>query len=129
MPFIEVSFGELVDKYTILEIKSEHLVQDSQKAVVTTELKSLKQDLDKCLHNENVPSIARELKSVNLKIWFLMDELYSLDAPSAEYAQLTWDITIQNQKRAFLKKSIDFAMNSRFSEEKSFFSQTDQRIV
>ena len=129
MPLIEVSFGELVDKYTILEIKSEHLVRDSQKAVVTTELKSLKRDLDKCLHNENVPSIARELKSVNLKIWFLMDELYSLDAPSAEYAQLTWDITIQNQKRAFLKKSIDFEMNSRFSEEKSFFSQTDQRIV
>jgi hypothetical protein len=129
MPLIEVSFGELVDKYTILEIKSEHLVRDSQKAVVTTELNSLKKDLDKCLLNENVPSIARELKSVNLKIWFLMDELYSLDAPSAEYAQLTWDITIQNQKRAFLKKSIDFEMNSRFSEEKSFFSQTDQRIV
>ena len=129
MPSIEVSFGELVDKYTILQIKSEHLIQDSQKTMVNTELDALKPDVEKCLRNENVPRLAHELKSVNLKIWFLMDELYSLHAPSVEYAQLTWDITIENQKRAFLKKSIDSEMKSRFSEEKSFFSQTDQRIV
>ena len=129
MPLIEVSFGELVDKYTILQIKYEHLSLESQKTMVYTELSSLKPDVDKCLQNENLVRIASELKDVNLKIWFLMDELYSLDTPSAEYAQLTWDITIQNQKRAFLKKTIDSELSSRFSEEKSFFSQTNQRIV
>jgi len=129
MPTIEVSFGELVDKYTILQIKYEHLSLESQKEMVHTELSSLKPDVDKCLNNENLVRLALELKNVNLEIWFLMDELYSLDAPSVEYAQLTWDITIQNQKRAFLKKSIDSEMNSRLSEEKSFFSQTNQRIV
>ena len=129
MPTIEVSFGELLDKYTILQIKYEHLSLESQKNVVYRELSSLKPDVDKCLQNEKLVRISGELKDVNLEIWFLMDELYSLDTPSAEYAQLTWDITIQNQKRAFLKKSIDSEMNSQFSEEKSFFSQTNQRIV
>lgn len=129
MPTIEVSFGELVDKYTILQIKHEHLSLESQKRAVFTELSSLKPDVDKCLQNDNLVRIALDLKNVNLEIWFLMDQLYSLDAPSAEYVQLTWDITIQNQKRAFLKRTIDSEMNSRFSEEKSFFSQTDQRIV
>jgi hypothetical protein len=129
MPTIEVSFGELVDKYTILQIKYEQLKLESQKTMVYKELSSLKLDVDKCLENENLVRLASELKDVNLEIWFLMDELYSLDAPSVEYAQLTWDITIQNQKRAFLKKTIDSEMKSRFSEEKSFFSQTNQRIV
>jgi hypothetical protein len=129
MPTIEVSFGELIDKYTILQIKYEHLSLESQKAMVYAELSSLKPDVDKCLQSESLVGIASELKDVNLKIWFLMDELYSLDAPSGEYAELTWDITIQNQKRAFLKKTIDSEMNSRFSEEKSFFSQTNQRIL
>ena len=129
MPTVEVSFGELIDKYTILQIKYEHLSLESQKAMVYTELSSLKPDVDKCLQNDNLLGIARDLKDVNLKIWFLMDELYSLDAPSAEYAQLTWDITIQNQNRAFLKKTIDSEMGSRLSEEKSFFSQTNQRII
>jgi hypothetical protein len=85
--------------------------------------------VQRALENTSVARIALELKEVNLEIWRLMDALYSLDAPSAEYAELTWEITIQNQKRAFLKKGIDLEMKSTFSEEKSFFSQPNQRIV
>jgi hypothetical protein len=129
MPRIEVSFGELIDKYTILEIKYENLQGTSQKATVAIELATLEPDLESILRNERVLGFTAELKKVNLNIWFLMDELYSLEGPSAEYAQLTWDITIQNQTRAFLKKGIDSEMNSKFSEEKSFFSQPEQRIV
>jgi len=129
MPLVEVSFGELMDKYSILEVKSENLTDPSQRATVNKEILSLKPDVQRALENTSVARIALELKEVNLEIWRLMDALYSLDAPSAEYAELTWEITIQNQKRAFLKKGIDLEMKSTFSEEKSFFSQPNQRIV
>ena len=129
MPLVEVSFGELMDKYSILEVKSENLTDSSQRATVNKEILSLTPDVQRALENTSVARIALELKEVNLEIWRLMDALYSLDAPSAEYAELTWEITIQNQKRAFLKKGIDLEMKSTFSEEKSFFSQPNQRIV
>jgi hypothetical protein len=129
MPRIEVSFGELMDKYSILEIKREKLSEASQRAMVEKELLRLEKDFRVALQNEAVAKIVAELTKVNLEIWLLMDSLYSLDAPSLEYTELTWDITIQNQKRAFLKKQIDSEMDSPFSEEKSFFSQTSQRIV
>jgi hypothetical protein len=129
MPLVEVSFGELMDKYSILEVKSENLTDSSQRATVNKEILSLTPDVQRALENTSVARIALELKEVNLEIWRLMDALYSLDAPGAEYAELTWEITIQNQKRAFLKKGIDLEMKSTFSEEKSFFSQPNQRIV
>jgi hypothetical protein len=129
MPRVEVSFGELMDKYSILEIKRVKLSEASQRAMVEKELLSLEKDVRVALQNEAVAKIAAELTKVNLEIWLLMDNLYSLDAPSLEYTELTWDITIQNQKRAFLKRQIDSEMDSPFSEEKSFFSQTSQRIV
>ena len=129
MPKVEVSYGELLDKFSILEVKRENLREASQRATVDKEILCLQQDVDRTLKNPTVAGMALELKKVNLEIWNLMDVLYSLDGPSVEYARLTWDITVQNQKRAFLKKEIDSEMKSPFSEEKSFFSQTNQRIV
>jgi hypothetical protein len=110
-----------MDKYSILEIKRVKLSEASQREMVEKELLSLEKDVRVALQNEAVAKIVAELTKVNLEIWLLMDSLYSLDAPSLEYTELTWDITIQNQKRAFLKKQIDSEMDSPFTEEKSFF--------
>jgi hypothetical protein len=128
MPKVEVSFGELMDKVTILEIKLEMLSTEDQKKTVALELSSLVEQASEILAVASLGEVVEELRKVNLLIWELMDELYGLHEPSSEYAGLTWDITIQNQRRAFLKKEIDVTMGFKFSEEKSFFSKVDQII-
>lgn len=128
MPKVEISFGELMDRVSILEIKLEMLFTEDQKKTVALELFTLREQASEILAVASLRKVVDELKEVNLFIWKLMDQLYDLHEPSAEYADLTWDITIHNQRRAFLKKEIDATLGSRFSEEKSFFSKEDQRI-
>jgi len=128
MPKVEVSFGELMDKVTILEIKLEMLSSSEQKKTVALELFTLGEQTSEILAVASLRKVVDELREVNLLIWKLMDKLYDLHEPSAEYADLTWDITRQNQRRAFLKKEIDATLGSRFSEEKSFFSKVDQIV-
>lgn len=127
MPRVEVSNGELLDKWTILQIKLERLKDVHQLDNVTRELASLESEVNLVSLNEKVMTIRGSLFSINLDIWDLMEKIYLKgNSSDAEYLQLTLEITILNQKRAFAKKAIDIESRSLLSESKSFFEDSDK---
>lgn len=122
MPFVEVSNGELADKWTIIEIKTALLVNPDQLKNLSIEASGLEPMIMELKANSSVRLLIAQLKETNLVIWKLMEKLYELHADiDSTYLWLSIEITEYNQKRAFLKKEIDALSQSSFSEAKSFF--------
>ena len=122
MPFVEVSNGELADKWTIIEIKTALLLNPDQLKNLSIEASGLEPMIMELKANSSVRLLIAQLKETNLVIWKLMEKLYELHADiDSTYLWLSIEITEYNQKRAFLKKEIDALSQSSFSEAKSFF--------
>src|SRR5262249_47299854 len=72
---VPISVGELMDKITILEIKSERLKNPSQLENVTHELTALRAvglgDVDRVM----LDKLSAELKRVNAKLWDVEDAI------------------------------------------------------
>jgi hypothetical protein len=122
MPYIEVSVGELLDKYSILEIKHEMLSDDAQKKNVNLEIMSHKSVIAEYFSQNEIQKAYLELKAVNKDIWNGMDKVFEIgDTPTKDYDPLTREITRLNMQRAYLKKEIDKLSKSNLTEEKSYF--------
>ena len=129
MPKVEISFGEVADKWTILEIKVERLVDESQIRNVMNEKLGLHETVDELIAVPGVQEQLEKLLATNRTIWDQMDEIYELKKTGPRYSDLTFEITVENQRRAFLKREIDRLMNSEFHEEKSYFVKPNQVVI
>ena len=73
MPKIEVSLGEFIDKYTILQIKEERIKDEAKLKHIKVEIKSLLRNLnsdEEHLLSKTLPNeLISELKTVNEKLW------------------------------------------------------------
>lgn len=122
MPLIEVSVGELLDKWSILEIKLEKLKKETQQSNISKEMQALKDTCQGYLKDDEINALYIKMFQVNLEIWDGMDQLYSIqDNDSQKFIDLTNHITEMNKRRAYVKKEIDTLAKSQFSEEKSYF--------
>lgn len=129
MPKVEISFGEVADKWTILEIKCERLVNEGQIRNVINEKFGLQETIDQLVAVPGVQEQLEKLLATNRTIWDQMDEIYELKKAGPRYSDLTFEITVENQRRAFLKREIDRLMNSEFHEEKSYFVKPNQVVI
>jgi hypothetical protein len=112
---IEVSDGELLDKYSILEIKRE-LIKDENKLVqIIKELQSLNEAVN--LKNENV-YFYNILKYINKKIWSYTDEIKSLHYTNDNYSKISSIIFDLNQDRFRVKNILN--KKSNIKEQKSY---------
>lgn len=124
---IEISFGELVDKLTILEIKSARIDDATKIANIRTELEILNLVWE-TLPARNTSDLIRaraELKRVNERLWEIEDSIRARENAKnfdAAFIELARSVYITNDERARLKKRIDGLLGSRFSEEKSYQS-------
>ena len=91
---IEVSDGELLDKYSILEIKKELIKNENKLFEITKELEALSEAV--ILKNENI-YYYNILKYINKKIWFYTDEIKSLHYTNDNYAKISSIIFDLNQ--------------------------------
>jgi hypothetical protein len=119
-----VSFGELIDKITILEIKSGQMRDAGKLANVRAEL-----DLLNTTWAQNPASrvdIAREraqLKAVNQALWDIEDRIRvkeKVQAFDAEFIELARSVYIRNDERAAVKREINLKLGSQLVEEKSY---------
>jgi hypothetical protein len=125
MPKIEISNGELADKWTIIQIKISMLNNPDQLQDLTQEASCLKPFVIELSRENKVDLLIEELKDTNQIIWNLMEKIYELHLKmNTEYVELTLNITRLNQKRAFLKREIDILSKSNLKEAKSFFENT-----
>lgn len=119
-----ISLGELVDKITILTIKTERISDSEKLKNVLTELQLLQQLFNN--HIGNHPDIAQlmtELKTTNEKLWDIEDLIRAKERTKDfgdEFIQLARSVYITNDKRCSLKRKIDTILGSEILEEKSY---------
>ncbi|HEX4080100.1 MAG TPA: DUF6165 family protein [Rhizomicrobium sp.] len=126
MPEIPVSWGELIDKITILEIKHEKIKTPEALANVRRELALLRRIAAPVLAAEGaVPHLKSELSAINQKLWDIEDLIREREAVGdfgADFIGLTRSVYKNNDERAALKKRISLELASELVEEKSYRS-------
>jgi len=122
---IEVSNGEILDKITILVIKSKMITDPIKLKNINNELDELIPFLDLVEYESNVivNSLIKELQSINEKLWVIEDKLRDkekLKEFDDEFIQLARDVYFTNDERARIKKNLNEVTNSKLVEEKSY---------
>ena len=114
---IPVSVGELIDKITILEIKS--LFSDSK--YIQKELEELNQI--KSTITQYTLKYVNQLRKVNQKLWKIEDRLREkekLQEFDEEFIELARSVYITNDKRAEIKRRINEETQSSYREVKFY---------
>jgi len=121
---VPVSYGELIDKITILEIKSERITSAAKLANVRAELEIL--DATWRANGAARTDIAAEraaLRRVNEALWDIEDRIRLKEkakAFDAEFIELARSVYIRNDERAEIKRAINGKLGSTLVEEKSY---------
>lgn len=121
---VPVSFGELLDKIAILQIKSERIEDPGKLANVRAELSALEKTwMAHPAAGGDVARLRAELKAVNERLWVIEDEIRIKEKAQAfdeEFIKLARSVYYENDERARLKKEINLALGSSYVEEKSY---------
>jgi len=121
-PVIPVSWGELIDKLTILEIKAERLRGEAALANVRRELDVLGAVAATADARELAP-LRQALAEVNGRLWQVEDEIRAKEAAKAfdaAFVKLARSVYRLNDERAALKRRINALLGSEIVEEKSY---------
>lgn len=116
-----ISLGELLDKITILQIKTQHL-QGTALENVKRELDALEITLNNLQLNIDI-KLVQKLKEVNQKLWQIEDDIRDQERQKKfddTFIQLARSVYQQNDQRAAIKKEINTTYGSTFIEEKSY---------
>jgi Family of unknown function (DUF6165) len=121
---VPVSFGELLDKIAILQIKSERMNDASKLANVRHELTALEQTwMAHPAAGHEIASLRAALKAVNERLWVIEDDIRIKEQRQefdAEFVRLARAVYFENDERARIKREINRALGSSYVEEKSY---------
>jgi len=122
-PSVPVSWGELIDKVTILEIKEVRLSSPQAVANVKLELAALADAAKRATEEAGVLNLKRELKAVNETLWEIEDKIRAKEAAKSfdqEFIELARSVYVNNDQRGDIKRRINVAMKSELFEEKQY---------
>lgn len=121
---IPVSPGELIDRMTILAIKSERIAEPAKLEGISAALSRLLMRAGEVFgpeDQEKIWPLYERLKAANEAIWDAEEELRQIDFEGdAEVAALCRTAERGNESRFHIKRQIDAFMNSALVEEKSY---------
>lgn len=121
---VDVSVGELLDKITILEIKSERIHDAVKLANIQKELCILRDTWAASPYSAtDVSALVAQLKTINETLWEIEDDLRRLEAEQRfddAFIRLARAVYRQNDIRAALKKDLNTLLGSELMEEKSY---------
>jgi hypothetical protein len=125
---VPISPGELIDKITILEIKSRRMTDETKLHNVRTELALLNDTWQASPFSAT--DIGAEwggLRDVNGKLWDIEDRIRDRERDGlfdAEFIELARAVYVTNDERAAIKKQINTKLGSALVEEKSYADYT-----
>ena len=121
---VPVSFGELLDKIAILQIKSERMSDPAKLANVRNELDALETTwMAHPAAGGDIVKLRADLKAVNERLWMIEDDIRVKEKAQAfddEFIRLARSVYFENDTRARIKKDINLALGSAYVEEKSY---------
>ena len=119
-----VSPGELIDKLTILAIKSRRIADATKLANVRAELAALQACWSASPWAErDIGADEAALLAVNERLWDIEDRIRDKERAQrfdAEFIELARSVYIENDERAAIKKRLNVALGSSLIEEKSY---------
>lgn len=120
---VEVSVGEVIDKYTILEIKEEHITDSSKLSNIKKEKFIIQKELEKMNYLNGFASEIAELKDINSHLWKIEDDIRIKESRlefDEEFIELARSVYMTNDRRFAVKNRINTLSNSNIKEEKSY---------
>ena len=114
---VPVSIGELIDKFTILQIKQNKIQNAEKLAMVEKEIAYLQPFVDK--YNLE-PELIDELREINAKLWVVEDQIRDKEKVRLfddEFIQLARSVYIINDKRCDTKNKINVKLKSGLSDD------------
>jgi len=125
---VPVSFGELLDKIAILQIKSERIADPAKLGNIRKELSVLERawmahPVAGTASNNSLVRLRAELKAVNERLWDVEDAIRLKERAKTfddEFIRLARSVYFENDIRARIKKEINLALGSAYVEEKSY---------
>ena len=125
---VPVSPGELLDKITILRIKSARMSDPEKLRNVRGELDALQATWSASgySHAEVAADVAADvdaLMAVNERLWVIEDDIREKERAQvfdAEFIRLARAVYVENDARAAIKRRINLKLGSTIVEEKSY---------
>ena len=121
---VPISWGELVDKITILEIKMDRIHDEKKLENIDKELRALRLVFEQgCTEEEKIRQVKAELREVNEKLWVIEDDIRKCEKEkdfSQRFIGLARSVYMSNDQRAALKREINSILKSELVEEKSY---------
>jgi hypothetical protein len=118
--------GELIDKLTILWIKSAQITDLKKLANVNAERTILEDSLTEYVPtSEALTKLTHDLQEVNQALWIIEDDIRECEREKnfgPKFIELARAVYVTNDKRAQLKKEINLLLGSAIVEEKSYAS-------
>ena len=123
---VEVSPGEMIDKITILEIKTARIDDPAKVKNVGYELGILE-----AVRNAEIPAspeldrLTADLRTVNARLWDIEDKIRDCERNKNfgdRFIELARAVYHTNDRRAEIKKTINEMLGARIVEEKSYNS-------
>ena len=121
---VPIAPGELYDKISILEIKSERIADAEKLKNVRLELELLAQKRDEIIPaSSELSGLYAKLKAINEALWEIEDDIRDCERAQdfgETFIRLARAVYVTNDKRAAVKKDINKLLGSRIVEEKSY---------
>lgn len=133
LPLVPVSWGEVLDKLTILELKEAHLASAAALSNVRREKAALRRVVAmKLIVSEDLNYLVDRLRAINSSLWTIEDELRDHEIRQdfgAEFIRLARDVYFMNDERAAVKREINNITGSLLVEEKSYAARRVASLV
>jgi hypothetical protein len=121
---VPVSFGELLDKIAILEIKSERISDPAKLVNIRRELDVLNATWSRAPASRvDIAGLRTALREVNERLWVIEDDIRLQEKAQTfgdEFIRLARAVYFENDERARIKREINLALGSAYVEEKSY---------
>jgi hypothetical protein len=121
---VPISPGEMLDKMTILRIKSKRMTDPNKLANVRVELEALEETWGSSAYAKiDIEAEISALHAVNERLWVIEDDIRDKEraqAFDAEFIRLARAVYFENDERAAVKRRINVKLGSSIIEEKSY---------
>jgi hypothetical protein len=125
IPHVPTSWGEVIDKITILEIKAVRLPTEAARANAAKEVKLLSDIAGPVLAKPEIAALVAQLKAVNESLWEIEDRIREHERTAdfdAAFIALARAIYHRNDERGRVKRELNLILGSDLIEEKSYQS-------
>ena len=118
-----ISLGELIDKISILKIKSKNITDIKKITLINNELSLLESTLKESVSDSKINQYLYKLIDINSKLWKIEDDIRDCERSKKfdkKFIELARSVYITNDKRSEVKLEINNYFGSDLVEVKSY---------